>query len=252
MNATAPGVVGGALLAILLATGCDPPGKPKAEAQNLNPLVEFETLFSQNCSGCHGDNGRYGPVRPLNDPSYLAVIPRTELQNVIDNGRAGTSMPAWSHERGGSLDARQITLLIDGMLQRWAKPGKGPINAPSYLAEDRKGDTEAGRKLFTANCSMCHGERARIGSVTNPSYLSLTSDQGLRTSIIAGRLDLGMPNYVHLNRGGPLLDQDVTDLVAYLASLRPGNDPSANAHRQESATKQTAVTESSQSGRDTR
>ena len=45
----------------------------------------------------------------------------------------------------------------------------------------------------------------------------------LRTSIIVGRPDLGMPDYRHLKLGKALTDQDITDLVAFLASKRPVN-----------------------------
>ena len=68
---------------------------------------------------------------------------------------------------------------------------------------------------------MCHGKGAKIGPVTDVSYLSLVSNQNLRTSIIAGRPDLGMPDWRFLNLGHALTDQDISDIVAYLASLRP-------------------------------
>jgi hypothetical protein len=53
-----------------------------------------------------------------------------------------------------------------------------------------------------------------------------------------------MPNYEILNAGRPLSDQDVTDLVAYVASFRPADvdknigrvGPSTNAGEQASAT----------------
>ena len=67
-----------------------------------------------------------------------------------------------------------------------------------------------------------------MGAVTDPSYLTLSSNQNLRTSIIVGRLDLGMPNYRALNAGHPLNDQDVSDLVAYLVSLRPAEPVTGN------------------------
>jgi mono/diheme cytochrome c family protein len=199
--------------------GCDPPGKPRDE--NIAPR-DFKTLFSQNCSGCHGAEGRDGAVRPLNDPLYLAVIPRPELQRVIENGRDGTSMPAWLRDHGGPLDAQQIATLVDGIERNWAKPGYNAPNAPPYLAGTLKGDPMAGHKLFNKDCFMCHGQGAPIGSVTNASFLTLASDQGLRIAVIAGRPDLGMPSYERLNRGGPLTDQNVTDIAAYLSSLRPG------------------------------
>jgi hypothetical protein len=60
----------------------------------------------------------------------------------------------------------------------------------------------------------------------------------IRTSIIVGRPDLGMPTYKNLNMGRPLSNQDVTDLVAYVISLRqhpaPGEIPGLNG-QQESA-----------------
>ncbi len=65
-----------------------------------------------------------------------------------------------------------------------------------------------------------------------PGYRSVLSftvtNQNLRTSIIVGRLDLGMPNYRFLNAGHALSDQDVSDLVAYLASLRPAESAMGN------------------------
>lgn len=214
-----------AALLCLLTIACDPPGKPRDGAENPAPS-DFKTIFSQNCSGCHGVEGRNGAVRPLNDPLYLAIIPRTELQRVIENGRAGTSMPAWLVDNGGTLDAKQVATLVDGIEQNWAKAGFSVPDAPSYLAGDRKGDPLAGHKLFNRDCFMCHGPGAPIGLVTGASFLSLASDQALRTAVIAGRPDLGMPSYERLNSGGPLTDQDVTDIAAYLSSLRPSLRPS--------------------------
>lgn len=212
-------VAGACLLLCFLSTGCEPPGKPRDDAENAAPR-DFQTLFSQNCSGCHGENGRDGAVRPLNDPLYLAIVPRSELRRVIENGRDGTSMPAWLQDRGGPLDAQQVATLVDGIEQNWAKPGYKLPDAPSYLASDLKGDPLEGHKLFNKNCFMCHGMGARIGLVTSASFLSLASDQSLRTAVIAGRPDLGMPSYQHLNRGKPLTDQNVTDITSYLSSLR--------------------------------
>jgi hypothetical protein len=55
----------------------------------------------------------------------------------------------------------------------------------------------------------------------------LVSDQALRTSIIAGRRDLGHPDWRGYPPGQPLTAQQVADVVAWLASKRtrfvPGN-----------------------------
>jgi hypothetical protein len=53
--------------------------------------------------------------------------------------------------------------------------------------------------------------------LNDPAYLALTTRQNLRTSIVVGRPDLGMPDYRMLNLGRPLSEQDIADLVTYLA-----------------------------------
>jgi cytochrome c oxidase cbb3-type subunit 3/ubiquinol-cytochrome c reductase cytochrome c subunit len=53
------------------------------------------------------------------------------------------------------------------------------------------------------------------------SFLGLVSDQGLRTTIIAGRPDIGQPDWKSDVSGRPLTAQDVSDVVAWLAAQRP-------------------------------
>jgi hypothetical protein len=71
---------------LLLLCACDPPGKPKQELSR-EQVVDFKTLYGTNCAGCHGENGRNGPGRILNDPLYLAVLPRDVMQGIIEKGR---------------------------------------------------------------------------------------------------------------------------------------------------------------------
>ena len=182
--------------------------------------MDFKTIYAQNCTGCHGVDGKNGPGRILNDSLYLAILPRESLRQILIHGRAGTAMPAWATSDGGPLSMKQIDVLVNGMYQNWAKPVSLP-DPPSYAVGDAKGDPNAGRKLFARDCYMCHGPGARVGLVTDPSYLSLVSNQMLRTSIMVGRPDLGMPDYRHLNAGKALSNQDVADLVAFLVSKRP-------------------------------
>jgi cytochrome c oxidase cbb3-type subunit III len=219
-------------LFIFSLTACDPPGKPPAEELTATEVTDFKTLFRQNCSGCHGLNGKKGPGRILNDAVYLAVIPKDALHKVITYGRPGTAMPAWAVSEGGELTPQQVDALVDG-IEGWKKPVSAPPGAelPAYL-ETTPGDAVNGKRLFVRGCYACHGPGARVGPVTDPSYLSLVSNQNLRTSIIVGRLDLGMPNYRVLNAGHPLGDQDVSDLVAYLASLRPADSAMENKNTQ--------------------
>ncbi len=210
------------LALMVLSVACDPPGKPKPNAENENreQITDFKTLFTSNCSGCHGLDGKYGPARILNDPLYLSLMPKETFKQVVTYGRPGTAMPAWAKSQGGPLTDKQVDALVNGLYREWGKSAQPVSGAPAYAATN-DGNPTHGKQLFLRNCFMCHGKGAAVGPVNEPSYLSLVSDQMLRTSILIGRPDLGMPDYRHLNLGRALSDQDVTDLVAYLVSLRP-------------------------------
>jgi cytochrome c oxidase cbb3-type subunit III len=210
-----------AAVAIVL-TACDPPGKPGPVPPSSQDITDFAVLYGENCAGCHGAKGRDGAGRILNDPLYLAIVPREELQRTIENGRPGTPMPAFAQSNGGPLVPKQVTALVDGIESNWAKPQQFQgANLPPYAAAGEQGNPDNGKKLYLRACFMCHGKGAAIGPVNDPSFLELSSDQFLRTAIIVGRPDLGMVDYRYLNMGHALSNQDIADLVAYLASSRP-------------------------------
>jgi len=208
------------LCALLTLSACDPPGKPPLEPVSQD-VTSFEVLYSENCAGCHGVDGKNGPGRILNDPLYLAVLPRETLKQILIYGRPGTAMPAWAKDQGGPLTPKQIDALVNGIETNWAKPVDFHGAKPPAYASNQQGEADVGRKLFLRNCFMCHGPGARVGPVTDPSYLSLASNQLIRSTIISGRPDLGMPDYLHLKAGKALSDDDITNLVAFLSSKRP-------------------------------
>ncbi|HEX4748485.1 MAG TPA: cytochrome c [Bryobacteraceae bacterium] len=230
-----------AFLPVLLTlSACDPPGKPKAQpTENTRNITDFKTLFAENCQGCHGAEGLGGPGRPLNNALYLAIVPKDEISKVIANGRQGTGMPAWAISQGGPLTDQQVAALVDGIEKNWAKPVDFHGAAtPAYSADVSTGNPDKGRKLFLRDCFACHGQGAPIGPVADPTYLSLVSNQLLRTAVIEGWPSLGMPNYQTLNLGHALASQDITDIVAFLASKRPVNPNVQELHTNENGTGQ--------------
>ncbi len=223
-------------VAALLTASCEPWGKPDQPEVPASDLMDFKALYVQNCSGCHGANGMQGPGRILHDALYLKLIPREEMHKVLVYGRPGTQMPPWAFSQGGPLNDKQIDILVDGMYKNWS----GPVDLhgtelPAYSADISSGDPAHGKKLFSRNCFMCHGPGAPVGMVTTASYLQLVSNQNIRTSIIVGRPDLAvkMPNYMTLNAGHALSNQDVSDLVTYISSLRPPSQILEGAHTDE-------------------
>ena len=82
-----------------------------------------------------------------------------------------------------------------------------------------------GAQIYGTFCASCHGPEGKGGpkgsSIVDGSYLGLVSDQGLRTTVIAGRPDLGQPDWRGYVAGRSMSSQDVSDVVAWLASQRP-------------------------------
>ena len=234
---------GWAVSLLVFTLGCDSlPGKPLDSARPVNPIdvTDFKTLWSKQCAGCHGAEGKLAAARPMNDPTYLAVVPDDQMREVIASGVKGSAMPGFLATNGLGLSAKQIDLVLAGMRKSWADPkALAGRRAPSYLTTGQ-GNVAAGQAAFQRACASCHGPAgdgkggSARGSVVDPAFLALVSNQSLRSTVIFGRTDLGMPDWSGY-RTGSLSNQDVADLVAWLASHRvefpgrpyPGRDQQA-------------------------
>jgi cytochrome c oxidase cbb3-type subunit III len=131
----------------------------------------------------------------------------------------GTEMPAFAQSAGGMLTSPQIDALIAGMRREWSAPDAFQGAAPPPYADTQSGDAHRGQHTYQARCAACHASTP-AQQITSPDYLALVGDQALRSILIAGRPDIGQPDWRHPGQGTPLAGQDVDDLVAYLASLR--------------------------------
>ena len=214
--------------------GCDAlPGRPNVAKGEVMPsqITSFTALYGRNCAGCHGTDGRLGAARPLNDPVYLALVPTDQLRAIIAQGVPGGMTHAFATGAGGPLTDSQIDGMVRDMLARWGRPGEvkdRPL--PPYSAGDAArgdsgpGDAERGMAVYAAACAGCHGPGGKGGPkggpVVDAAYLALVSDQALRTAVIAGRPDLGMPDWRGDAAGRPLTPQQISDVVAWLVGQR--------------------------------
>jgi cytochrome c oxidase cbb3-type subunit 3/ubiquinol-cytochrome c reductase cytochrome c subunit len=215
-------------------TGCSHiHGRPDPGPEVVRPeeVLDFPTLYKENCAACHGATGKGGAAIALANPVYLAVVGEDNLQRTIAKGVNGKLMPPLAQSAGGMLTDQQVVVLAKGILQTWGTPnlllGQNP---PPYLAT-LPGDAEHGQQAFTSSCARCHGAtgegsapeaKGKLGSIVDPSYLALISDQDLRSLMIAGRPDEGMPDW-RTDSAQPLTDQQITDITAWLASKRVSN-----------------------------
>jgi mono/diheme cytochrome c family protein len=211
-------------------------GGPGSEAEVARPeeILAFSVLYRQNCAACHGKNGMDGAAISLANPVYLAIAGEDNLRAAIAKGVSGKLMPPFARSAGGTLTDRQVVTLAQGLVQQWGTPdlltGQNPLSYSATL----QGDAARGQQAFTTFCAKCHGasgeggqsgqnsNSGKIGSIVDPAYLALVSDQYLRSITIAGRPDAGMPDW-RSDGAQPLTDQQVTDIVAWIVSNRTAN-----------------------------
>jgi mono/diheme cytochrome c family protein len=220
--------------ASLAMAGCSRiPGRPGPGPEVVRPdeVLDFATLYKANCAACHGEGGRNGAAISLANPVYLAFAGEGVIRQTIAKGVKGRLMPPFAKSAGGMLTDQQIGMLASGIVHQWSRPDlfKG-VSLPPYGVV-LPGDATRGQQAFGVFCARCHGAGGegvagdairgadKIGSIVDASYLALISDQALRSITIAGRPDEGMPDW-RSDGAQPMTDQQITDIVAWLASKR--------------------------------
>lgn len=206
-----------------LASGCGhAPGYPPDPTPRPDAVTDFTTLYSQNCAACHGANGQNGPAIDLANPEYQALLDDATLRKWISGGMPGTEMPAFAQSRGGMLTDAQVDALVAGMRQQWSRTNTFSGATPPPYAQAEAPDPHRGQLAYQAHCASCHAPSPQ--QISSPAYLTLVGDQALRDIIVAGRPDIGQPDWRGDAPAGktatPLSGADVDDIVSYLASSR--------------------------------
>lgn len=218
--------IGMCALAMLAAVGCNLAGKPKAGPEVPRPeeVMAFDKLYGDNCAGCHGADGRNGSATNLANPEYQTWIDDASLRDVVAQGEKGTLMPAFALESGGVLTDQQIDALVKGMRERWRKENSfGSETRPPYRAA-RPGDADKGKMVYAIACGRCHGmtreQPGKAGTILDGSFLALVNEQTIRTTIVAGRPDIGEPDWRGHIPGRAMTDDEVINVTAWLMSQK--------------------------------
>jgi len=239
MNARFSSLVS-SVTALCLCVGCRPPGKPTNADIELKPteVRDFALLYRQNCAGCHGQDGKGNTALPLANPIYLAIAGDDTIRRVTAFGVRGALMPAFATNAGGTLTGEQIEILVHEMRARWAKPREALGATPPPYAPAETGNATRGANAYATFCAGCHGPdgkgTAKGSSIVDDSFLALVSDQDLRTTVIAGRPDLGHPDWRNCAPGRVISPQEVTDVVAWLVAQRKSNPGQPYAKKEQS------------------
>lgn len=200
-----------------------------AHAQDVNQqemLQQGARLYEENCRVCHGENGtgRVGATLSKNWPS---IRPDLAVENTIRNGVEGSVMPAWSTGNGGPLTDDEINSLVLYILS-WETGGlelmtpmPSPTSRPPITpVPEVEGNPNNGAVLYDQNCAMCHGMEGegRIGATLDMAWPSIRPDLTVENIIRNGVEGSVMPAW-SVDNGGPLADEQIDDVVAYILTL---------------------------------
>lgn len=201
-------------------------GAGNVAAQDQAQIDLGARLYAENCAVCHGENGE-GRVGATLSQNWPSIRPDLRIRATIENGISGTPMLAWSQENGGPLTGQEIDALVTYILA-WETGGPRfiaptPTFAPRPLLTaipQVEGDPNRGATLFDQNCAVCHGSdgEGRIGAALAKSFSSIRPDLTVRNTIANGISGSAMPAWSQTN-GGPLAEQDIDDLTAFVLSL---------------------------------
>ncbi len=168
-------------------------------------------LYQRMCAVCHGATGagyKADQAPAITHPDFLASANDAFIRTAIVNGRIGTTMSAWSIERGSPLAAADIDAVIS-YLRGWDRKPHPVLDERAAL-----GDVTRGAEIYARECARCHGARGTGGpyiNIGNGQLLGTASNGFLRHAIRNGR-----PGTLMIGFATALGDQGVEDLLALL------------------------------------
>jgi cytochrome c oxidase cbb3-type subunit 3/ubiquinol-cytochrome c reductase cytochrome c subunit len=192
---------------------CEPNAETEAQMRG-------QRIYGTMCAVCHGadrEGYKADQAPALGNQSFLASVSATYLATAIASGRGGTTMSAWSTERGGPLSKPDVAAVAE-YLRSWQE-------VPSAFLDERplKGDAARGEGAFEHHCQRCHGRRGTGGTyerIGAPELLGSASDGFLRYAIRYGRPGTEMPGFRAV-----IGDDAIDDVLAALRKWQQAAPP---------------------------
>lgn len=146
------------------------------------------TLFNDNCSVCHGANGKGSPGYPAltsgswlwgGDPETVAETLRVGINSSHSETRTSQMLAFGRDQVLSRSDIEALVTYIQDLSTQ--SQSRAPKTSPG------------GQEIFTANCVSCHGENGSGNSdlgapnLTDPFWIYGGDRQSIYTSIYQGR-----------------------------------------------------------------
>lgn len=194
------------------------------------PKKDIEALYTKQCSICHGDKGdgqsraRGGmdpKPRDFTTAEAAMELTRERMIASVTHGRPGTAMVA--HE--GRLTETQIADLVDFIRTNFMRV---PMAKEGGLPESQS----LGEKVYTKNCSVCHGDKGNTAfwaknglnppprDFTSPEAQAVLSRERMIHSVTNGRPGTGMMPF-----SSRLSAEEIAAVVGYIRFIFMGIVP---------------------------
>lgn len=175
-------------------------------------------VYAAECVACHGSNGQGTPLAPaLNSPALRTERTPEQLANSIQNGVAGTVMPAW----GQTLTAEQVANLV-ALIRQWeALPADALPEPPAQPIIVTEKLLTSGAELYAQTCARCHGAEGQ-GTRRAPAlnvrtfFDQYTADAALLQVVSRGVPGTAMPAW-----GDRLSARELEGIVAFIRTWEP-------------------------------
>ena len=126
-------------------------------------------LYAENCSVCHGDDGRGAqwtrrnmnpPPRDFTSTAAHQQLDRETMLRTVRFGKANTAMPGFDTQLGPAQIA-QIVDYVRGAFMRIDTATETEVGesalVPGEYPGGLSGDPRSGMAFYMANCATCHG-----------------------------------------------------------------------------------------------
>ncbi|MCC6615720.1 MAG: c-type cytochrome [Anaerolineae bacterium] len=157
------------------------------------------SLFTTNCSECHGESGEGTFDAPQLNNAYVQSMTADRLTTIVSSGVRNTDMAGFVT----TLSPDEIGTLV-GLLQTWGHPPQAAAAPAEPIS------LEEGRVSFEAWCAPCHGLQGEGGSIAP----SLNDFPSLPADFISSRVRSGsnaMPMFAETD----LPPAQLASIIAY-------------------------------------
>jgi cytochrome c oxidase cbb3-type subunit I/II len=201
--------------------------RPGQKAPSLDAVVAAGNgtqLWRDNCAGCHGPQGKGdGPAAAWLIPRPTDLVEhsysRAHLAEVLWNGVAGTSMPAWRDQAPASLAA--LADMVAG------------FSADRDLPTAEPATRELGADVYATHCVQCHGAAGRGDGFAAGSFRMAAVDFTARRPTLAQGLKVlrdgvaGTPMAPWTDR---LDEAQMRAVVLHVRDFFAGSNPAEASH----------------------